>query len=88
MTYCSSDATDYDEITPSNNPLTLFTSDPSTHRQCFNVNITNDNILEDVERFALSLSLAEGSTAPVIVTPDTSEVEIGDQDCMSKSHIL
>ena len=83
MTYCSSDSTDYDEITPSNNPLAFFTSVPSTHRQCFNVNITNDTILEDVERFALSLSLAEGLTVPVIVSPDTSEVEIRDQDCMS-----
>ena len=90
MTCCFADASDYDEFTSSNNPFTLLTSDPSTHRQCFTVNITNDAILEDVERFNLSLSLAEGSTVPVIISPDISEVEIRDQDCTSvnKSSIL
>ena len=58
-----------------------FTSDPSTHRQCFNVNITDDRALEDTERFSLSLSLADGSTVPVMVTPDSSEVEIQDENC-------
>ena len=56
-----------------------FTSDPSTHRQCFNVNITDDLILEDTERFSLTLTLAD-SNVPVVVIPDVSEVEIIDDD--------
>ena len=70
---------DYLEFTPSNNPLVAFTSDPSTHRQCFNVNITDDLILEDTERFSLTLTLADGNV-PVVVDPDVSEVEIIDDD--------
>ena len=56
-----------------------FTSDPSTHRQCFNVTITDDSVLEDTERFNLNLSLASG-TVPVEIIPDSSEVEILDED--------
>ena len=56
-----------------------FTSDPSTHRQCFNVNITDDLILEDTESFSLTLTLADGNV-PVMVIPDSSEVEIQDKD--------
>ena len=63
-----------------------FTSDPSTHRQCFNINITDDLILEDTERFNLRLSLADGATVPVEVIPDLSEVEIQDED--GKTSIL
>ena len=74
------DATDYAEITSSNNPLVAFTSDPSTHRQCFNVNITDDEALEDTERFNLRLTLLGGSI-PVVVSPDISVVEIIDNDC-------
>ena len=58
-----------------------FTSDPSTHRQCFNVTIIDDDVLEDTERFTLRLSLVEGSSVPVIVLPDVSAVEIEDEDC-------
>ena len=61
-----------------------FTSDPTTHRQCFEVDITDDAVLEDTERFSLNLSLAEESTFPVLIVPDSSEVEIEDQDCKSK----
>ena len=57
-----------------------FTSDPSTHRQCFNVTIIDDEALEDTERFSLNLTLAEGSNVPVVVNPDISEVEIVDED--------
>ena len=57
-----------------------FTSDPSTHRQCFGVNITDDDTLEDTERFGLRLSLAGVATVPVEVRPDLSEVEIIDND--------
>ena len=57
-----------------------FTSDLSTHRQCFNVNITDDEALEDTERFSLTLTLADGSNVPVVVNPDVSEVEIVDED--------
>ena len=93
MTYCNyqfplikvlptfnSDADDYIEITSSNNPLVPFTSDPSTHRQCFNVTIIDDGALEDTERFSLSLSLDGEFTVPVFVSPDVSEVEIIDND--------
>ena len=79
----SSDASDYDEFTSSTNPLMAFTSDPSTHRQCFNVSIVDDRALEDTEKFSLSLSLAGGFTVPVIIVPDSSEVEIKDDDCES-----
>ena len=60
-----------------------FTSDPSTHRQCFNVTVTDDAVLEGTERFSLNLSLAEEPTFPVLIVPDSSEVEIKDQDCRS-----
>ena len=76
----NSDETDYIEINSSNNPLMAFTSNPSTHRQCFSVTIVSDSILEDVERFILNLSLAKGNI-PVIVIPDVSVVEILDNDC-------
>ena len=75
-----SDSSDYDEFTSSNNPLVAFTSDPSTHRQCFNVTIIDDDAVETSERFNLSLTLADGFNIPVIVDPDTSEVEIIDND--------
>ena len=74
-----SDSSDYLELNSSNNPLVAFTSDPSTHRQCFNVNITDDLILEDTERFSLTLTLADGNV-PVVVDPDVSEVDIVDDD--------
>ena len=74
------DETDYNEFTSSNNPLVTFTSDPTTHRQCFNITITNDAVLEDTERFSLRLSLAEANI-DVMVSPDISEVEIIDNDC-------
>ena len=57
-----------------------FTSDASTHRQCFNVTIIDDEALEDTERFNLSLTLADGANVPVVVDPDVSEVEIIDKD--------
>ena len=81
LTSFNSDRTDYDEFTSSNNPLVTFTSDPSTHRQCFEVNITNDRAVESTEGFNLSLALVDGSNIPVSVNPDTSEVEITDNDC-------
>ena len=62
-----------------------FTSDPSTHRQCFNVTITDDLVLEDTERFSLTLTLADGSNVPVVVNPDVSEVEIVDDDSKQKT---
>ena len=60
-----------------------FTSDPSTHTQCFNVTIIGDDILEATERFNLTLSLVDGSSIPVTILPDESEVEIVDIDCKS-----
>ena len=56
-----------------------FTSDPSTHRQCFNVTIVDDDIVENLEDFFLNLTLAE-STVPVRVDPDTTMIEIDDRD--------
>ena len=75
-----SDETDFVKLASSNNPLVPFTSDPSTHRQCFNVTIIDDGALEDTERFSLSLSLVGGANVPVVVEPDISEVEIVDRD--------
>ena len=80
----SSGPNDYIEITSSNNPLAPFTSDPSAHRQCFNVTIIDDGVIEDTERFSLTLSLAS-TTVPVLVIPNTSEVAIEDRDGRSKS---
>ena len=71
---------DYVEITEDNSPLVPFTSDPSTHRQCFNVTIIEDGALEDTEIFSLNLTLVGGSTVPVVVDPDISVVEIIDRD--------
>ena len=78
---CSQDVADYTQITASNNPLVPFISDSATHRQCFNVTIIDDGVLEDTETFSLNLTLVEGSTIPVVVDPDTSVVEITDMDC-------
>ena len=75
------DENDYTEITSDNNPLVPFTSDPSTHRQCFNVTITDDEAIEEVETFIFSLIVVE-NTIPVTVRPDSSEVEIIDNDGM------
>ena len=72
---------DYVEILMSNNLLRPFTSDPTTHRQCFNVTIIADGVLEATETFSLTLTLVEGSTVPVVVDPDTSVVEITDVNC-------
>ena len=79
ITSLNSVTMDFVEFTSSNNPLVPFTSDPSTHRQCFNVTIIDDGALEDIERFSLSLDLA-GGNIPVVVNPDVSEVEILDND--------
>ena len=57
-----------------------FTSNPSTHRQCFNVTISEDQVLEDTELFSLHLALAGGATIPVTISPDVSTVEITDND--------
>ena len=57
-----------------------FTSDRSTHRQCFDVTISKDGLLEDTERFNLSLSLIGDPSVLVTVVPDVSVVEIVDQD--------
>ena len=80
ITFSLQDANDYAEFIASNNPLVAFTSDPSTHRQCFNVTITNDLVLEDTERFNLTLTLA-AANIDVVVSRDISEVEIIDDDC-------
>ena len=80
------------EIDTSNNPLEAFTSDPSTHRQCFNVTIIDDRALEDTENFSFELILAGGITGgpnvPVIVQPDVSIVEIIDNDCKIYTFVL
>ena len=73
-------SSDFKQITGSNNPLVLFTSDPSTHRQCFEVNITDDSALEDTENFFLNLTLGESSTVPVVIIPDSAQVNIIDDD--------
>lgn len=80
--FLHSDDEDYEEITSFVNPLVPFTEDSSTHTQCFNVTIFDDEILEDAETFRLNLTLAAGSTYPVIVVPSISQVEIIDNDGM------
>ena len=57
-----------------------FTSDPSTHRQCFNVTIIDDNDLEDTEYFSLNLTLSGEPSILVVVTPEDSTVEVTDDD--------
>ena len=57
-----------------------FTSDPSTHRQCFDVTIIDDQVLEDTEGFSLSVTLAGDSSVPVVIRPDVSEVDIVNED--------
>ena len=80
MFFLLPDSSDYVEITTSNNPLVPFTSDPSTHRQCFNVTIIDDEALEDTETFSLTLTSSGDSNVPIIVMPDLSNVEITDRD--------
>ena len=76
------DEADFVEITFSNNPLVNFTSNPSSFRQCFDVNITDDEVLEDTERFSLRLTLNDtsGQRLNIIIDPDMSSVEIVDTD--------
>ena len=57
-----------------------FTSDPSTHRQCFEIDITDDLILEDTENFFLNLTLGANYTIPIVVFPDSAQVNIIDDD--------
>ena len=61
-----------------------FTSSHSTHRQCFNVTIIDDRILEDNETFSLRLSQAGNSSVPVIIHPNVSTIKIVDDDCKLK----
>lgn len=79
-----SGAADFDAINATNNPLVAFTSDSSTHRQCFNVTIIDDQELEISERFSLNLNLSQvtGHTLNITVFPDVSIVEITDEDGM------
>ena len=65
-----------------------FTSDPSTHRQCFNVTIIDDTVVEGTETFSLLLTLAGGSTEDVEIIQDTSVVEIIDDDCKSITTVI
>ena len=76
----NTDIDDYVEIVNDSNPLVPFTSDPSTHKQCFGITILDDYALEDTEDFFLSLFLAENSSVPVVVDPPISEVDIVDDD--------
>ena len=79
------DEADFVEITFSNNPLVNFTSSSSSLRQCFNVNIIDDAVLEDTERFSLHLTLNDtsGQRLNIIINPDVSSVEIVDTDGIS-----
>ena len=88
--FCHSDASDYVEITSSNNPLVSFTSDRSTNRQCFNVTIVDDGNLEDTERFSLGLTLGSTTVEELLITvdPNVSLVEIVDEDGKSRDSIL
>ena len=65
-----------------------FTSSSSSFRQCFDVNITDDEILEDTETFSLHLTLNDtsGQRLNIIINPDVSSVEIVDTDGTSPTN--
>jgi hypothetical protein len=86
--HARADSSDFGRITGSNNPLVAFTSDPSTHRQCFNVTIIDDEALEDTENFFLDLTLDANRTVPVVVSPDSAQVNIIDNDGTKNYHYL
>lgn len=75
------DVEDYEEIIKSKNPLIPFSEDLATHRQCFNISITDDKTLEDTEKFYLYIGLVGDSTHPVMVAPSISLVQIMDNEC-------
>ena len=54
----------------------------STHRQCFNVTIMDDETLEDTEQFTLNLTLAAitGREVNITIDPSISVVEIIDEE--------
>ena len=81
---------DFLAINASNNPLVPFTSDLSTHRQCFNVTIIDDDVLEETERFSFNLTLVDtiGQRLNITVDPDFSLVEIIDQDGRSRRDLF
>lgn len=57
-----------------------FTPDKSSHKQCFNVTINDDKVVEAPEMFSFNLSLTEGSNVTVVVIPDIFNIEIMDED--------
>lgn len=87
---CSDAATDYEAINALNNPLDYFTFINSTHRQCFNVIITDDKALETTEMFSLNLTIGNttGQGLNITIDPNFSLVEIKDEDSRSMSSLV
>ena len=75
---CTIDETDYAPL----NPYVLHIFNNATRRQCFNVMITNDNLVEGSEEFFLHL-LEDPFAAPPIPTEfnaNLATITILDQD--------
>lgn len=54
------------------------------HRFCFNVTISDDDLLEDVESFTVSLQLTEllAPQSGVVIQPNVTEIFIQDNEGM------
>ena len=61
----------------------------TTRLQCFPVEIINDMIREDNERFFLNMTTGPGEMLPrVTISPDEAEVTINDNDRESSSVVF
>lgn len=69
---------DPDYVAVSNIPLFTELSEASSRRECVNISISNDTILEDTESF--EVSLASSPSSPVRITQGVSIVYIIDDD--------
>ena len=58
-----------------NSVNTMLTFDPVTSRQCVQVSVAGDLIVETVEKFNVTIS----STDDIILSPDVATVEIDEQ---------
>ena len=69
---------DYTVVTP--DVILLF--DNTTRRSCFNITITNDNLVEGVEQFSLEIHENPSESFPIdtVLSPNMSVVDIIDQD--------
>ena len=68
-------SSDLQDFQPTNQTLEGFGN--SVRRQCFNVNITDDDVREDAETFTATLE-KPGSLPTVLIHPGTITVTIND----------